>query len=74
MTLTALDFVNSIRYLLELREPPPREGDGAEAHRSEQILPVSLPAQPVDYHQPPAVWLRHPEPLGLWERLERLIA
>src|SRR5205085_10309734 len=27
MTLTSTDFVNSIKYLLELRQPPPKEGE-----------------------------------------------
>src|SRR5262249_43451627 len=34
MTLTSTDFVNAIRYLLELREPPPREGEKVEKPRA----------------------------------------
>jgi DNA-directed RNA polymerase subunit beta len=34
MTLKSLDFVNSIKYILELREPPPREGERREKARA----------------------------------------
>ena len=34
MTLTSTDFVNAIKYLLELREPPPREGEKVEKPRA----------------------------------------
>lgn len=37
MTLRALDFVNSIKYLLELREAPPKEGDAPREKARAQV-------------------------------------